>query len=74
MSIVLSEPDHEPENLGIPAAGEPAIDAAGAKPKKPRLTHWIQVRVSEDLKAKFKALGGSKWLRKVVHDSLLQRD
>jgi hypothetical protein len=140
---ILSEPDHEPENLGIPTAGQPALDAAGAKPSKPQveilrhalglqrgtreyrnyfitgpgstdypyceelvsaglmerhdpsvltggdpmftvteegkefarhkpkkraLSRLFMFRVSEDMHAKIKALGGSKWLRKVVAD------
>ena len=68
MSITLSEPDHEPANLGIPAACEPSVDAAGAKHEKRSLSRLFMFRVSEDMHARIKALGGSKWLRKVVSD------
>jgi hypothetical protein len=66
--ITLSEPDHEPANLGLPAAGQPAVDTVGAKPEKRSLSRLFMFRVSEDMHARIKALGGSKWLRKVVAD------
>jgi hypothetical protein len=86
MTITLSEPDHEHENLGIPATGEPAIDATGAllentgangepvyrpkgkMPKKRALSRLFMFRVSEDMHARIKALGGSKWLRSVIEE------
>jgi hypothetical protein len=69
MTIILSGTDDEqPQDLGIPAAGQPAVDTAGAKPEKRALSRLFMFRVSEDMHAKIKALGGSKWLRKVVAD------
>jgi hypothetical protein len=67
MSIILSEP-HEPQDLGIPAAGQPAVDTAGAKPEKRSLSRLFMFRVSEDMHAKIKALGGSKWLRSIIEE------
>jgi hypothetical protein len=73
MTIILSEP-HEPQDLGIPAAGQPAVDAAGAKPEKRSLSRLFMFRVSEDMHARIKALGGSKWLRKVISDMETNHD
>jgi hypothetical protein len=67
--ITLSEPDHESANLGIPAVGQPAVDTAGAKPEKRALSCLFMFRVPEDMHAKILALGGSKWLRKVVSNA-----
>jgi hypothetical protein len=74
MSITLSEPDHEPQDMGISAVGQPAVDTAGAKPEKRSLSRLFMFRVSEDMHAKIKALGGSKWLRKVISDVETKHD
>jgi hypothetical protein len=66
VSIVLSEPDHEPANLGIPATGQPTVDTSGAKPEKRALSRLFMFRCSESMHAKILALGGSKWLRSVI--------
>jgi hypothetical protein len=72
--IILSEPDHEPANLGIPAAGKPAVDTAGAKPEKRALSRLFMFRVSEDMHARIKALGGSKWLRRTIMEFCHDKD
>jgi hypothetical protein len=68
MSIVLAEEPHEPEreDLGVPATGQPAVDPARTEPEKPRLSRLFMFRVSEDMHARIIALGGSKWLRRLV--------
>ena len=67
--MVAAVNHEQPQDLGIPAAGEPSVDAAGAKPQKRSLSRLFMFRVSEDMHAKIKALGGSKWLRNVVSES-----
>ena len=69
--ITLSEPDHEPANLGIPAVGQPAVDAAGAKPEKRSMSRLFMFRCSEDMHAEIIARGGSSWLRKLVSSKII---
>ena len=72
MNIILSEPHEQPQDLGIPAVGQPAIDAVGAKPEKRSLSRLFMFRVSEDMHAKIKALGGSKWLRSTINLRIME--
>jgi hypothetical protein len=68
VGIVLSEDHNEPrhEDLDLADPGNGGGHSAPAKPKKPRLSRLFMFRVSEDMHARIIALGGSKWLRKVV--------
>ena len=68
--ITLSEPDHESSNLGIPAAGQPAIDAACPKPEKRALSRLFMFRCSEDMHRHLMLHGGSKTVRGLIESHM----
>ena len=58
------------ENTG--ANGEPVYRPKGKMPEKRALSRLFMFRVSEDMHAKIKALGGSKWLRSTINLRIME--